>query len=86
MFFRIIKVAVYIGEICRYLLATPPRPEEKTHKVRMMFGNGMRPQIWEEFVKRFNVPLIAEIYGATEGISNLSEWLPYCCPGACSPI
>jgi len=64
-------VAIYIGEICRYLLAAPERPEEKTHKLRMMYGNGMRPQIWKEFVQRFNIPLIAELYGATEGISNI---------------
>ena len=36
-----------------------------------MFGNGMRPQIWQEFVDRFKIPLIAELYGATEGISNI---------------
>ncbi len=70
-----IQVAIYIGEICRYLLAAPERPEEKTHKLRMMYGNGMRPQIWKEFVQRFNIPLIAELYGATEGISNISGWL-----------
>ncbi len=32
----------YIGEVCRYLLATPPVPEEKMHKVTKMFGNGLR--------------------------------------------
>ena len=50
----------YIGEICRYLLATPVVPEEKQHKIRIMFGNGLRPQIWKEFVTRFNIPNIAE--------------------------
>ena len=67
-------MAIYIGEICRYLLAAPSKPEERKHKIRMMYGNGMRPQIWDEFVKRFNVPVIAELYGATEGISNISKW------------
>lgn len=38
-----------------------------------MFGNGVRENIWEEFTSRFNVPLIAEFYGATEGIANLSK-------------
>jgi solute carrier family 27 fatty acid transporter 1/4 len=71
---RDIQVAIYIGEICRYLLATPPKPEERTHKIRMMYGNGLRPQIWEEFVKRFNIPLICELYGATEGIANVSTF------------
>lgn len=36
-----------------------------------MFGNGLRAQIWEKFVKRFNIKDIAEFYGATEGNSNI---------------
>ncbi|PNF24770.1 Long-chain fatty acid transport protein 4 [Cryptotermes secundus] len=64
-------VAQYIGEMCRYLLSLPVRPEERQHKVRLMFGNGLRPQIWEKFVTRFGIKQIGEIYGATEGNSNL---------------
>ncbi|CAK9807301.1 Long-chain fatty acid transport protein 4 [Anthophora plagiata] len=63
-------VGQYIGEMCRYILAVPPAPEDKQHKVRVMFGNGLRPQIWPEFVQRFNIPRIAEFYGATEGNAN----------------
>jgi hypothetical protein len=58
--FSIFQGTQYIGEICRYLLATPVVPEERQHKVRIMFGNGLRPQIWKEFVTRFNIPSIAE--------------------------
>lgn len=43
------------------------------HHVRLMFGNGLRPQIWQKFVTRFNVPKIAEFYGSTEGNSNISK-------------
>ncbi|XP_065580779.1 long-chain fatty acid transport protein 4-like isoform X2 [Artemia franciscana] len=64
-------VAQYIGETCRYLLSSPERPEERKHKVRLMYGNGLRPQIWEQFVKRFGVKHIAEFYGATEGNANI---------------
>ncbi|KAI6202187.1 Long-chain fatty acid transport protein 4 [Aphelenchoides besseyi] len=60
----------YIGEICRYLLAQVPVPEEKEHQMRLMYGNGLRMEIWEEFVNRFNVQ-IGELYGSTEGTSNL---------------
>ncbi|XP_044727406.1 long-chain fatty acid transport protein 4 [Chrysoperla carnea] len=63
-------VSQYIGEICRYLLTQPERPEDKQHKIRLMYGNGLRPQIWEAFIKRFNVKII-EFYGATEGNSNI---------------
>uniref|UniRef100_A0A0B6Z9V5 Very long-chain fatty acid transport protein n=1 Tax=Arion vulgaris TaxID=1028688 RepID=A0A0B6Z9V5_9EUPU len=59
--------AQYIGEICRYLLAQPVRPEETQHTVRLMFGNGVKPQIWKQFQERFGVKLIGEFYGATEG-------------------
>uniref|UniRef100_A0A1B6CWE8 long-chain-fatty-acid--CoA ligase n=1 Tax=Clastoptera arizonana TaxID=38151 RepID=A0A1B6CWE8_9HEMI len=66
-------VAQYIGEMCRYLLSTPPRPEDKNHQLRMVFGNGLRPQIWKEFVSRFNIPKVAEFYGATEGNANIAN-------------
>lgn len=64
-------VAQYIGEMCRYILSTPPKPEDTQHKIRLMFGNGLRPQIWKEFVDRFSIPAVAEFYGATEGNANI---------------
>jgi fatty-acyl-CoA synthase len=60
---------VYIGELCRYLLNQPVRELEKGHRLRVAGGNGLRPDIWEEFQQRFEVPLIREYYGATEGNS-----------------
>jgi fatty-acyl-CoA synthase len=65
---------VYIGELCRYLINSPPSPEpsdETQHKVRLAFGNGMRPEVWEPFQKRFHVKNIVEFYGATEGNVSL---------------
>ncbi|XP_046845148.1 long-chain fatty acid transport protein 4-like [Xenia sp. Carnegie-2017] len=59
--------AIYIGEICRYLLAQPPKDCERKHSLSVIFGNGLRPQIWNEFKERFNIPRIVEFYGATEG-------------------
>ncbi|XP_053989460.1 long-chain fatty acid transport protein 4-like [Hylaeus volcanicus] len=64
-------VGQYIGEMCRYILAVPPKPEDKKHNIRLMFGNGLRPQIWPEFIERFNIPRVAEFYGATEGNANI---------------
>lgn len=64
-------VAQYIGEMCRYLLAVPEKPEDTQHKVKMMIGNGLRPQVWEPFQKRFHLERICEFYGATEGNANL---------------
>lgn len=70
----VFQVAQYIGEICRYLLAQPPKPSDRGHRVRVAFGNGLRPQIWEEFKTRFNIERIGELYGATEGNANISKF------------
>jgi fatty-acyl-CoA synthase len=57
----------YIGEFCRYLLNVPPSDLDGQHKLKFAVGNGLRPDIWEEFVDRFRIPRIVEFYGATEG-------------------
>ncbi len=57
----------YIGELCRYLLNVPPEMGENEHRIRLCLGNGLRPDIWEEFQERFAIPKILEFYGATEG-------------------
>ena len=51
-YFVVVQGAQYIGEICRYLLSVPESPEERSHGVEIMFGNGLRPQIWQQFVNR----------------------------------
>ena len=69
------QAAQYIGELARYLYATPVSEYETKHCLRMMFGNGMRMELWQRFVDRFKVPKICEYYGSTEGncsISNLT--------------
>ena len=60
----------YIGELCRYLISQPPGPYDRDHKVRYAVGNGLRPDIWEEFQQRFGLERMVEFYGATE--SNVS--------------
>ncbi|MBU2548951.1 MAG: AMP-binding protein, partial [Proteobacteria bacterium] len=57
---------VYIGELCRYLLNQPPRPEDRDNPMKKIVGNGLRPDIWLEFKKRFGIRQITELYGATE--------------------
>lgn len=69
------QVCQYIGEICRYLLNQPKVPEETQHSVWLMFGNGLRPNIWKEFQSRFKIKCIVEMYGATEGNANLGNCL-----------
>ncbi len=57
---------VYIGEICRYLLNQPRSDLDRAHAIRFAVGNGLRPDIWPRFQKRFGIPRIVEFYGATE--------------------
>ncbi len=58
---------IYIGEICRYLLNQPPKPTDRAHKVRLIAGNGLRPDIWEDFTSRFGIARVCEFYAASEG-------------------
>jgi fatty-acyl-CoA synthase len=58
---------VYIGELCRYLMNSPVSPQERQHKVRACIGNGLRPDIYAAFQKRFRLRAVLEFYGSTEG-------------------
>ncbi|WP_454760836.1 long-chain-acyl-CoA synthetase [Caulobacter segnis] len=62
---------VYIGELCRYLANQPEHELERAHKLRMIFGNGLRPDVWNEMLDRFKVGEVLEFYGATEGNVSL---------------
>jgi fatty-acyl-CoA synthase len=61
----------YIGELCRYLVNSPPHPLERAHRLRLACGNGLRPDVWPDFKTRFQIPKIIEFYGATEGNVSL---------------
>ncbi|WP_246731357.1 long-chain-acyl-CoA synthetase [Methylocapsa sp. S129] len=58
---------VYVGELCRYLLNAPPTPNDKAHRIRLCFGNGLRPDIFTPFRDRFGIKQILEFYAASEG-------------------
>ena len=65
---------VYVGETARYLLAAPPSPLDKQHKVRCMYGNGLRPDVWLRFRERFGVEQAAEFFSSSEGVFSLLNW------------
>lgn len=46
---------VYVGETLRYLLANPPGPDDRRHQIRVIFGNGLRPDVWKAFRDRFGI-------------------------------
>jgi len=58
---------MYVGELCRFLVAAEPNDWEKKHKIRVAIGNGLRPDVWPRFTERSGIPRIMEFYGATEG-------------------
>jgi fatty-acyl-CoA synthase len=61
----------YIGELCRFLLASPPHPLERAHQLRLACGNGLREEVWTAFQERFAIPRVLEFYAATEGSFSL---------------
>uniref|UniRef100_A0AC11B194 Solute carrier family 27 member 2 n=1 Tax=Ovis aries TaxID=9940 RepID=A0AC11B194_SHEEP len=62
-----ITVIQYIGELLRYLCNCPQKPNDRDHKVRMAVGNGLRADVWREFIRRFGDIHINEFYASTEG-------------------
>ncbi|XP_053825235.1 long-chain fatty acid transport protein 2-like, partial [Vidua macroura] len=62
-----VSVIQYVGELMRYLCNAPKRADDREHGVRMALGNGMRAEVWKEFLRRFGPVAIWEFYGATEG-------------------
>ena len=60
------SVAFYVGEICRYLVNAPPQPGEARHPLRLLAGNGLRPDVWRKLQERFGDVRVLEFYSATE--------------------
>lgn len=48
----------YIGELCRYLVIyakAHPQVYEIPHCVRLAIGNGLRPEVWDDFQDGFHI-------------------------------
>lgn len=71
-----ITAVYYIGEVVRYLLNVPPKPDDRDNTLRTMGGAGLRPDVWQAFVERFGVDQVIEGLGSTEanyGITNVDN-------------
>lgn len=71
-----ITAVYYIGEVVRYLLATPPAPDDRDHSLRVMTGAGLKPDVWVAFTERFGIDNVIEGLGSTEanyGITNVDN-------------
>lgn len=61
------NLMIYIGELCRYMLNTPAKSDDPKCALQRISGNGLRPELWMEFKRRFGIQRITELYGASEG-------------------
>lgn len=66
-------VVQYIGELCRYSLATPANEGDTRHHLRLAVGNGLAKDVWPLFQKRFAIPRILEFYAASEGAVSFTN-------------
>jgi citronellyl-CoA synthetase len=69
----------YIGEVCRYLMNQPPKPDDSENSVRVVLGAGLRYEIWKDFKERFNIKKIGEYYSATEAVAAFANVLNFDC-------
>lgn len=67
-------VFVYVGETARYLLNAPAHPLERSHNLRVAYGNGLRPDVWSKLQERFNIPEVGEFFSSSEGVLGLVVW------------
>ena len=58
---------VYVGELCRYLVNLPETGDEADTPLHTVIGNGLRPDIWDEFKRRYGLKRVTELYAASEG-------------------
>jgi acyl-CoA synthetase (AMP-forming)/AMP-acid ligase II len=65
---------LYVGELCRYLLGTPPSSYDLHHNCIVAQGNGLRGDIWHTFKERFGVPEFREFYRSTEGLAKFENF------------
>lgn len=65
---------LYVGELCRYLIASPESPHDRAHQCIVGMGNGLARDVWLQFTKRFGIPEIREIYRSTEGIAKFDNY------------
>ncbi|MEU7114282.1 AMP-binding protein [Streptomyces sp. NPDC046182] len=56
----------YVGRAVQYLLATPPRPDDRAHRLRLGFGTEAGAVDAARFEARFGTRLV-EGYGSSEG-------------------
>lgn len=73
---------VYVGELLTFLMNKKPDSHDRLHNITKIVGNGLRPELWRGFKKRFGINRVYEFYGASESSKVFSNILNLdCTPG-----
>lgn len=62
----------YVGKPLTYILATPETPDDKNHRLRLVFGNEAAERDIGRFRDRFGV-VVQDAYGSTETGANVTR-------------
>jgi len=76
---------VYIGELWRYLLNRYKDGVNPNRSLKVIFGNGLTKNLWEDVTAHFGIEHVVEHFGATEMPAGaLTNWFDV--PGFCGYI
>jgi len=59
------------------MMALPAKPDDHETTLKYIVGNGLRPDIWMAFKKRFGIKKVYEFYGAAEGVGVFTNILNF---------
>jgi citronellyl-CoA synthetase len=79
-------IFTYVGDFCHYLINQPQNANDRNNTVRAIIGNGLRPDIWKNFKERFDIDIVAEGYGASEGAGSFYNLLNFDCTVGISSV
>lgn len=68
---------LYVGEMLRYLCNQPRRSDDRQHRVRAVYGAGLRADLWDAFKQRFGISEVYEVYGASESPSGFLNFFNF---------
>ncbi|CAN0489712.1 unnamed protein product, partial [Hapterophycus canaliculatus] len=60
-----------LSSAARYLVNAKANALDEQCRVRVAFGNGLSPDVWNRFRERYQVKRICEFYASTEGNVNM---------------
>jgi crotonobetaine/carnitine-CoA ligase len=62
----------FLGGVLALLLKQPERADDRDHQIRLAWGGGCPPAVWQAFQDRFGIP-IHDSYGMTEASSFTTQ-------------